>query len=62
MNRTQKIILTYIKMILLFMVLGALVLYLAGGPVVSYFVTKGTTIMVQGAPGYHENTEFERVE
>ena len=62
MNRTQEIILTYIKMILLFMVLGAIVLYLAGGPVVSYFISRSTTIMVQGAPGYTENSELTMVE
>lgn len=45
-------IITYIKMSLLFMVLGALVLYVAGAPLVDYVTSHGKLAMVKGAPGY----------
>ena len=50
MNNKIRIILTYIKMTLLYLVLGGIVLYIGGVPVASYLVAKGKMIITEGAP------------
>jgi len=59
MNRNLRKIITYITMILLFMVLGAITLYIAGKPLASYVMAKGNMIIVNGAPGYPGENEPE---
>ncbi|MHB8130879.1 MAG: class D sortase [Mobilitalea sp.] len=58
----MKKIADYIKMSLFFMTLGAIVLYLAGVPLVSYTVSLGNMIMVKGAPGYPDEYNPELLE
>ena len=52
MSKNIRRIVTYVKMIMLYMILSAIVLYLAGAPLASYFIAKGKMIIIQGAPGY----------
>lgn len=57
MNRYLRKVFTYVKMVLLFMVLGAIVLYFAGTPLASLIIAKGNMLIVNGAPGHPgENT------
>lgn len=50
MNNKSNKILTYCKMSLLFMVLGAITIYIAGKPLADYAVAKASMIIVKGAP------------
>ena len=50
---------TYVKMSLLFMVLGAIIIYFAGIPVAEYVVAQGKMIMIKGAPGYPHGDSTE---
>lgn len=45
-------------MSLLFMVLGAVVLFIAGKPIVDYALSYGSMIIVKGAPGYLQDGEL----
>jgi sortase A len=54
MNKRLKKTADYVKMSLLFIISGAIVLYLAGAPLISYTASIGNMIMVKGAPGYPE--------
>lgn len=52
MSNNFKKILTYIRMSLLFMILGSVILYFAGAPLVSYAISKGKMAIDKGAPEY----------
>jgi sortase A len=58
MNNRIKKIFTYGKMSLLFMVLGAVIIYLGGKPLTEYAVAKASMIIVNGAPK-HANSNGE---
>ena len=59
MNRNLRRVLTYVKMSLLFMVLGAIILYVAGLPLASYVIAQGRMVILKGAPGYPEGDSVE---
>lgn len=52
MNRKLSKVITYCKMSLLFMVLGSIVIYIAGKPLVDYAASIGNMAIVNGAPGF----------
>ena len=52
MNRQLRQVLTYLKLVALFMLLGALVLYFAGTPLAKWSIAKGNLAISKGAPQY----------
>ncbi len=52
MNINLKRILTYIKITVLFMILGSAVLYFAGAPIISYVTAHGKMVIDKGGPRY----------
>ncbi|MDD3173961.1 MAG: class D sortase [Herbinix sp.] len=59
MNKNLVRILTYIKMSLFFMVLGSIVVYIAGAPIASYVIAQGNMIIDKGAPGYPGDSNLD---
>lgn len=58
MNKIIKSVLTYSKMSLLFMLLGTVVLFIAGKPLYDYAISYGSMIMNKGMPGYIDHGEL----
>jgi sortase A len=52
MSSRMKRIATYVRMSVLFILLGYAVLYLAGAPIVTFVTSHGKLIIVKGAPSY----------
>lgn len=50
MNKKQNKILTYGKMSLLYIVLGAVIIYIGGKPLANYMVSRASMIIVKGTP------------
>lgn len=58
MNRRLRQGLTYVKLVALLMLLGALVLYFAGTPLVEWGIAKGNLAITKGAPQSPGEVEY----